>query len=131
MTADTLADLLSALRDPAVYPHPAGDVTVIETHVSVVFLAGEYAYKLKKPLDTVIEAVRLIESLEPRPGRNYFSDNTQYITPDIYAFKVESEWVIVLNEDDIPRLTISSYCRRILDEKGGMNAEEKGYLSDR
>jgi len=89
------------------------------------------AKKLKTPLDTVIEAVRLIESLEPRPGRNYFFENTQYITPDIYAFKVEGEWVIVLNEDDIPRLTISSYCRRMLDEQGGMNAEEKGYLTDR
>jgi aminoglycoside phosphotransferase family enzyme/gluconate kinase len=51
VTADTLDPLLAALRDPAVYPHPVDDVRHIETHVSHVLLAGEHAYKLKKPLD--------------------------------------------------------------------------------
>ena len=43
--------LTAALRDPACYPHPAGPVELIETHISWVFLAGEYAYKLKKPVN--------------------------------------------------------------------------------
>jgi len=42
--------LLAALRDPACYPHPAEPVELIETHISWVLLAGEYAYKLKKPV---------------------------------------------------------------------------------
>ena len=42
--------LLRALRDPGFYPHPADRVEVIETHISWIFLAGEYAYKLKKPV---------------------------------------------------------------------------------
>lgn len=45
------ARLVAALTDPAAYPHPAGPVEHLETHISDVFLAGEYAYKLKKPLD--------------------------------------------------------------------------------
>jgi aminoglycoside phosphotransferase family enzyme/predicted kinase len=44
-------DLIAALRDPACYPHPAEAVESIETHISWVFLAGEYAYKVKKPVD--------------------------------------------------------------------------------
>ena len=43
--------LVAALRDPAVYPHRVDAVEVIETHISSVLLAGEYAYKLKKPVD--------------------------------------------------------------------------------
>lgn len=43
--------LLAALRDPACYPHAAGPVELIETHISWVLLSGEYAYKIKKPLD--------------------------------------------------------------------------------
>jgi uncharacterized protein len=39
-----------ALLDPACYPHPAERVELIETHISWVFLAGEYAYKVKKPV---------------------------------------------------------------------------------
>ncbi len=43
--------LVAALRDPAVYSHCVDAVEVIETHISSVLLAGEYAYKLKKPVD--------------------------------------------------------------------------------
>jgi aminoglycoside phosphotransferase family enzyme/predicted kinase len=41
--------LVDALRDPRLYPHPAGVVEVLQTHISSVLLAGEFAYKLKKP----------------------------------------------------------------------------------
>lgn len=51
MDADPLHRLIAALRDPARYPHPAGGIEVIETHISVVVLAGDFAYKLKKPVD--------------------------------------------------------------------------------
>ena len=44
------ASLAESLRDPACYPHPCGEVKVIETHISWVFLAGSYAYKVKKPV---------------------------------------------------------------------------------
>lgn len=40
-----------ALRRPCSYLHPAGRIRRIETHISVIFLAGRYAYKLKKPVD--------------------------------------------------------------------------------
>ncbi|OED11734.1 kinase [Burkholderia sp. A2] len=39
-----------ALRRPATYPHPAGRIVRIETHLSVVYLAGRYAYKRIKPV---------------------------------------------------------------------------------
>jgi aminoglycoside phosphotransferase family enzyme/predicted kinase len=43
--------LIAALREPARYPHPVARVELVETHISWVLLAGDYAYKLKKPLD--------------------------------------------------------------------------------
>ena len=43
--------LVQALRNPHAYPHQADAVEVIETHISSVLLAGEYAYKVKKPVD--------------------------------------------------------------------------------
>jgi aminoglycoside phosphotransferase family enzyme/predicted kinase len=42
--------LIHQFADPAAYPHPADPVTVLQTHISVVFLAGPFAYKLKKPV---------------------------------------------------------------------------------
>ena len=45
-----LSRVLAALLDPGAYPHPAAEVRLIETHVSWVLLAGEFAYKIKRPV---------------------------------------------------------------------------------
>jgi aminoglycoside phosphotransferase family enzyme len=42
---------INALLNPKAYPHPVGEVRCIETHISWVFLAGDFAYKIKKPVD--------------------------------------------------------------------------------
>ena len=43
--------LIAALSDPDRYPHPAAQVELIETHISWVLLAGDFAYKIKKPVN--------------------------------------------------------------------------------
>jgi uncharacterized protein len=43
--------MIEALLDPKAYPHPAEDIRLHETHISWVFLAGDFAYKLKKPVN--------------------------------------------------------------------------------
>lgn len=49
--ADHHATLVAALLNPAAWPHPVDRVECIETHISSVLLVGDYAYKLKKPVD--------------------------------------------------------------------------------
>lgn len=46
-----LSLLINQLQKPETYPHPVESVRLIETHISAVFLTGEWAYKLKKPVD--------------------------------------------------------------------------------
>jgi aminoglycoside phosphotransferase family enzyme/predicted kinase len=46
-----LSDLIAALSRPEAYPHPVGSIEVHQTHISVVFLAGPFAYKIKKPVE--------------------------------------------------------------------------------
>jgi aminoglycoside phosphotransferase family enzyme len=45
------ADLIAGLLSPSAYPHEVGKVELVETHISWVLLTGEYAYKIKKPVD--------------------------------------------------------------------------------
>jgi aminoglycoside phosphotransferase family enzyme/predicted kinase len=45
-----LPQLIDALSDPAAYPYPVTEVVVRQTHISAVFLAGPFAYKIKKPV---------------------------------------------------------------------------------
>lgn len=72
------------------------------------------AKALGSPLEKVIEATRLILEFEPKPGRSFASSDTQYITPDIYVYKVGEEFTIVLNEDGLPKLRISPYYKNVL-----------------
>lgn len=51
MEPSDFSNLLKGLQNPAAYPHPVSTIRVIETHISAVLLTGEFAYKLKKPLD--------------------------------------------------------------------------------
>jgi hypothetical protein len=50
-SADNMPELIRSLHDPACYDHAAGPVRHIETHISHLLLTGEFAYKIKKPLD--------------------------------------------------------------------------------
>jgi aminoglycoside phosphotransferase family enzyme/predicted kinase len=51
MQEDAAHRLITALRDPARYPHPVDRVELVETHISWVLLTGDFAYKIKKPVD--------------------------------------------------------------------------------
>jgi len=50
-SSDEQAELIRNLANPACYDHAVGSVQHMETHISHVLLSGEYAYKIKKPLD--------------------------------------------------------------------------------
>jgi RNA polymerase sigma-54 factor len=90
-------------------------------------LEGRYltriAEKLKIPIKAVQDAVLLVCSLEPKPGRTFSTEEPRYITPDVHILKIDDRFVVVLNEDGLPRLRISSYYRGLLG-KGRTNSKE-------
>ncbi len=51
LPTEGLPDYVRALLDPSVYPDPPDEVTLVQTHLSYVFLAGDVVYKTKKPVD--------------------------------------------------------------------------------
>jgi len=51
MMENEIEQLITKLQDPSIYPHAVNHVELIETHISWVFLAGEYVYKIKKPVN--------------------------------------------------------------------------------
>ena len=50
MDAQQLPPLINALLQPALYPHQPAAVTLVQTHISWVLLAGDFVYKIKKPV---------------------------------------------------------------------------------
>jgi len=87
---------------------------------------------LGEPLEKILDATRLILEFEPKPGRSFHTADTHYITPDIYVYKVGDEYVIVLNEDGMPKLRISPYYKTILSSAGKeQNKNTKEYVQDK
>lgn len=89
------------------------------------------ARSLSIPLQEVVSAVSIITDFEPKPGRRYNDEDTIYISPDIYVFKVADDYEILLNEDGLPKLRISPFYREILSSKDPLTSRTKEYIQDK
>ncbi|MBM4442273.1 MAG: RNA polymerase factor sigma-54 [Candidatus Rokubacteria bacterium] len=78
----------------------------------------DIARALKLPLDRIMESVEEIMGLEPKPGRRFGGNDSRYIVPDVVVHKMGAEYVVVLNEDGIPRLRVNSLYRSLLRNSG-------------
>jgi RNA polymerase sigma-54 factor len=86
---------------------------------------------LKVSINRVQEAVKFVQGLEPKPGRPFAPDRSEYITPDIYVYKIGDDYTIVLNEDGLPKLRVSHYYRRILKDRGKDLKITREYIQDK
>jgi len=82
-------------------------------------------------IQDVLSAISIIQTFEPKPGRSYQTEETMYISPDIYVFKVGDDYQILLNEDGMPKLRINAYYRRILSSKDPYGDGTKEYIQDK
>jgi RNA polymerase sigma-54 factor len=73
------------------------------------------ARDLDLPLEDIYEAAKIVQGLEPRPARNFVTDDTRYITPDVYVHKVGDRYFVVANDDGMPKLKISGFFRSAMD----------------
>jgi RNA polymerase sigma-54 factor len=89
------------------------------------------AKRLGVPVEDVLNAVSVIQSLEPKPGRSYSEDDTIYITPDIYVFRVGDKYEIVLNTDGLPKLRINPYYREVLRNKSAVSENARTYIQEK
>ncbi len=105
-------------------------VQIIDKHLKNVEKRNLQAISrdLNVSMQEVAEAVKVLSHLEPRPGRVYSDREPQYITPDIYVYKVGDEYVITLNEDGLPKLRVSNYYRNALAQSGG---NTKSYIQEK
>lgn len=91
----------------------------------------QLAAKLKVSIDDIFAAVKIIEGLEPRPGRNFSSDEPVHIIPDVFIEESDGKFIITLNEEGIPKLRLSNYYRRLLANKKTLGPEEKLFLEEK
>ncbi len=86
---------------------------------------------LKVSLDEVIAAVEVITGMEPKPGREFSEDEPQYITPDIYVYKTEDDYAIVINDDGLPKLKVNSFYKQAISKDKEVSGNAKNYIQDK
>ncbi len=90
------------------------------------------AKELEVPLRELEEPVRLIASLDTRPGRQYNNERTQYVEPDVHVVKVGEKYLIQLNDNGLPRLRISRAYRKMLQNtRHRPEAEARQYIKEK
>jgi RNA polymerase sigma-54 factor len=91
----------------------------------------QIAKKQKLPIEKAKHLIGIIQSMEPKPGRPYSGENIQFVTPDVYVYKLGGDFTIVLNEDGLPKLQISKLYRRALQDGHAGAAQTKEYIQDK
>ncbi len=86
---------------------------------------------LKISLDDVIAAVNVITALEPKPGRQFSEETPQYINPDIYVYKLDNDFVVMLNDDGMPKLRVNSFYKNTISRGKKISGEAEDYIQDK
>ena len=89
------------------------------------------AKALNVPSEEVFKVVKVIQGLEPKPGRPFSAVEAQVIIPDIYVIKSDGEYVVALNDDGLPKLRISQFYRKLLADKAQIPEATRTYLENR
>jgi len=89
------------------------------------------AKQYDSPVDDIMAAVKIIEGLEPRPGRMFFNGETNYIAPDVFINRTDGEYEIILNDDGMPKLRLNNSYRKLLLKKGELTKEEREFLKEK
>jgi RNA polymerase sigma-54 factor len=88
------------------------------------------ARSLKTTVEHILKGVKIIEGLEPKPGRPFFEDEAQIIVPDVYVVKSKGQYQVVLNDDGLPRLRINPFYRKMLTSKDALASPVHNYLKE-
>ncbi len=64
--------------------------------------------KAKLKEDELKQIMKLIQSLNPRPGNSVVAEEAQYIVPDVSVKKVKNQWIVELNPESVPKLRLNA-----------------------
>lgn len=107
---------------------------IIENHLTDMASGkiNKIATHLGVSLQQVQEICDLIRTLDPRPGMQYGNSNEiKYILPDVFAEKVDGEYIVVINDFNFPRLTINNVYENILRQPNSFNRDARKYLEEK
>src|SRR6266567_4476033 len=107
-------------------------IAIVDQHLRALQLKQhkEIAKALGRPIEAVQQALDYIRTLDPRPGLRYNKAQPRLIEPDVAFVKHGDEWLVVMNEEDVPQLRLNPAYRRLLTRDGN-DKDTRNYVKER
>jgi len=107
-------------------------IAVVDQHLKAVTLKQfkEIARAIGRPVEAVQAALEHVRTLDPRPGLRYNKVPARLIEPDVAFVKHGDEWLVVMNDEDMPQLRLNPAYKRLLTRDGN-DRETRNYVKDR
>lgn len=106
---------------------------IVANHLKALELRQirELARILGRPLEHIQIAIQMIRHLNPRPGLRYSGPGARQVEPDVHIFKDGEQYIIQLNDEDLPQLRLNAQYRRMLDRSQEPNKDVRNYVKER
>ncbi len=92
---------------------------------------GQLCKVLGRPPEHIEIAVNVIKHLDPAPGLRYSGGGARVVEPDVYIHKDGDDYVITLNDDDVPQLRLNGEYKRMVDREQEPNRDVRNYVKER
>jgi RNA polymerase sigma-54 factor len=107
-------------------------IAVVDQHLRAVTLKQfkEIARAIGRPVEAVQAALEYVRTLDPRPGLRYNKVPARLIEPDVAFVKYGDEWLVIMNDEDMPQLRLNPAYKRLLSRDGN-DRDTRNYVKDR
>ncbi len=110
----------------------ADSIVVAETHLQALQnkQLKEIGKAMGRPIEAVQAAFDYIRTLDPKPGARYNESEARLIEPDVAFIKQGDEWLVLMNDDDLPQLRLNPTYKRLLN-KNAAEKDVRNYVKER
>jgi RNA polymerase sigma-54 factor len=107
-------------------------IAVADQHLRALQLKQykEIARAIGRPIEAVQQALEYIRTLDPRPGLRYNKVQPRLIEPDVAFVKHGDEWLVMMNDEDVPQLRLNPAYRRLLSRETN-DKDTRNYVKER
>jgi RNA polymerase sigma-54 factor len=91
----------------------------------------EIAKAIGRPIEAVQQALDYIRTLDPRPGLRYNKVQARLIEPDVAFVKHGDEWLVIMNDEDLPQLRLNPAYKKLVTRDGTNDKSTRDYVKER
>ncbi|HTW57042.1 MAG TPA: RNA polymerase factor sigma-54 [Terriglobales bacterium] len=91
----------------------------------------EIGKAIGRPIEAVQAALEYIRTLDPRPGLQYNKITARLIEPDVAFVKHGDEWLVIMNDEDLPQLRLNPAYKKLVTREGSNDKSTRDYVKER